>query len=233
MNIVIYGREENEFELIEEVADYCKVPQKNCSFFDEYHRISNYIDCFSNEQNIYFLSVEMTEYSGFDVAKKIRCKDRSALIIFIADTMRYVGKVFEFVTFDYLVRPLNKESMKRLFLRMNEYIISRKQYFTFFSERIHHSVHLSEIIYFEKSGRSAYIHTEKESYRFNKTMHEILRQLSKEFVHIHCSYIVNLSYVKEIKQNEVIVKSKSTGDKSIEQKLPIGRSFKSNIKKFA
>ena len=142
-----------------------------------------------------------------------------------------MAKVFEVVTFDYVVRPMTEKSLERLFSRIQKYTGNHHQYFTFFSERLRHSVLLSEIVYFEKCGRAAYLYTEKEVYKFNQSMCEIFQQLSEGFVQVHCSYIVNLAYVMRIRQDAIILKFKDGNDYWEEELIPVGRSFKSNVKR--
>lgn len=105
-----------------------------------------------------------------------------------------------------------------------------KKYFTFFSARIRHALDLSEIVYFEKDGRSAYVHTLTEVYRCNKSNQEIIEQLSDEFIQIHCSFIVNLQYLVTVKQNIVLLKYRNQKNETIKKIIPVGGRFKNNIK---
>lgn len=228
INIVMYTDNEKEIELVKKVINKLKLKNLTLKFFFDSPYIENYIDCFSDEQNIYILSIEMVSGSGLDIASKIRKQDKSALIIFMANDERFMSTVFKFVTFDYLIKPLDKSSVKQLFLRIGDYL-ERLEYFSFFYKRIKHAVKLSEIIYFEKYGRTAYIYTINEIYRCNKSMQEITRQLSGSFVQVHCSYTVNLQYVSKFKKDELLLCYKNGKEKIIEKCIPVGRSFRKEL----
>jgi DNA-binding LytR/AlgR family response regulator len=80
MNIVFYGKEKNEFRTIKEIIERNKLKPTTYNFFSGFSFMQNYIDFFSDEQNIYFLTIEMKQKSGLEVAKQIRIRDKHALI---------------------------------------------------------------------------------------------------------------------------------------------------------
>ena len=79
------------------------------------------------------------------------------------------------------------------------------------------------IVYFEKKGRQAVIHTISENFKANMTTEEIWKQLDdKVFAHIHVSYIINLGHIRAIEGDEVVMDN--------EERLLIARSHKQNLK---
>ena len=80
-----------------------------------------------------------------------------------------------------------------------------------------------DIVYFEKKGRQAVIHTISENFKANMTTEEIWKQLDdKVFAHIHVSYIINLGHIRAIDGDEVVMDN--------EERLLIARSHKQNLK---
>lgn len=228
-NVVVYNNDEEERELIEKII-VGKSKENICNNITGYTNFLNYIRYFSDEQNVYFLSIRNRESSGFELAEKIRKTDKEALIIFIDDDYSHVRKVFKYLTFEYLVRPLDMAKLKDLAVRITNHLSKQKSKFHFSSKRINHILPQMEIIYFEKDGRSAYIHTKKGIFCCNKTIREIFEQLSDNFIRVHSSYIVNQEYIFKIEKNKLGLLFPNEKNQLTEIAIPIGRSFKKNIR---
>lgn len=119
-NIIFYGKENDDFRIIRKVVNDILAKQFRCYLFSRHEGIMNHIKYFSDEQNVFFLKVEMDSISGIEVARKIRKYDKKSLIIFIAGNNYHMESAFQFNTFDYLLEPLNQDEMKNFFMRMME-----------------------------------------------------------------------------------------------------------------
>ena len=87
----------------------------------------------------------------------------------------------------------------------------------------HFRVNCTDILYFEKKGRQAVIHTVSDVYKTNMTIEELWKQLDKQmFSHIHVSYIINLSHIRSIEGDEVVL---DDGERFL-----IARSHKQSLK---
>ena len=158
--------------------------------------------------NLYILDIEMKDMDGLSLAKKIRENDAKALIIFLTSYSSYVYDVFEVVTFDFIIKPITFEKMKRALEKVANFLQLTKQNFNFSYRQNMYTISCDEIIYIEKKGRQAFIYTETQSYKSNMTIAEIWMQLDETvFTHIHNSIIVNLEFIKEINKDEIILKN--------------------------
>lgn len=121
---------------------------------------------------------------------------------------KYVFEVFEVVTFDFLIKPIEYDKFKNIIEKIKQYLHMTKAMFAFSYRKNSFSIPCAEIMYIEKSGRKAYLYTKDEEYPFNMTLEEIWKQLDINlFAAIHTSCIVNLSYVREVVRNELILKN--------------------------
>ena len=105
---------------------------------------------------------------------------------------QYVMDVFEVITFDYISKPITVEKLESVLLKAMQYLHMIKRDFVFQFRKNQFRISCDDIVYFEKKGRQAVIHTISENFKANMTTEEIWKQLDdKVFAHIHVSYIIN------------------------------------------
>lgn len=174
--------------------------------------------------DVYLLDIEMKGMNGLELARCLREQDSNSLIVFLTSYSKYVFSVFEVITFDFLLKPIEYSKFVKLIQKIKRYLQITKRTFVFSYRKNSFSIPCEEIYYIEKSGRRAYLYTKNKEYIFNMTLDEIWKQLDPTvFVSIYPSCIVNLSYVREIVRNELILK---TGNK-----LYVSKKYCQEIKK--
>ena len=155
--------------------------------------------------DLYILDIEMPGMNGLKLAKSIREKDSRALFVFLTSYTRYMKDVFDAVTFDFIEKPISDEKLLQILERAATYLNITSQHFSFGYRASRYSLKYDRILYIEKKGRQALIHTFEDVYKTNMTLEEIWKQLNpKSFVHIHSSYIINL-YNLDRKDNEIAI----------------------------
>ncbi|MDT1958393.1 LytTR family DNA-binding domain-containing protein [Carnobacterium divergens] len=175
--------------------------------------------------DLYILDIEFPNISGIELAKIIRIIDPVVPIIFLTNFKEYMEDVFKIQTFDYLLKPINKEKLYPVLDRVLTYLDVDQKKFIFKFRKALFTIPFSEIIYFEKNRKQVKIFTCQQEYVAIMTTKEILLSLDDNFVQIHASYILNIRYIREIKNSSVVVKYNT---QSIE--LPTSRKFKNTIK---
>ena len=126
-------------------------------------------ECADAEQkpDMYILDIEMPGMDGLAVAKQIRETDSKALLVFLTSYTKYMPSVFEVVTFDFIPKPISEERLRVLFEKAGTYLNLTNQSFSFSYRRVRYSLKFDEILYLEKRGRQAIIHTKKMKYQSN------------------------------------------------------------------
>lgn len=174
--------------------------------------------------HIYILDIEMPVLNGIEVAHKIRKWDRNAIIIFLTDYKEYVYQVFEVLPFRFLQKPVDISSLEKTLNEAIRHIMQSQTLFFFQVSHEHLQRSLGEIVYFEGAGRKVVLHTVSERIEFYGKLNEIWERLDKElFTRPHASFLVNMEYIRSIRQNEVIM----TNDIVI----PISKRFRSQAKR--
>ena len=143
--------------------------------------------------------------------------------MFLTSYTQYVMDVFDVITFDYISKPITVKKLESVLLKAMRYLNLIKQDFVFQFRKNHFRVSCDDILYFEKNGRQAVIHTISDTYKTNMTTEELREQLDdKVFSHIHVSYIVNLGHIRAIDGDDVVLDNG--------EHLLIARSQKQSLK---
>ena len=172
--------------------------------------------------DMYILDIEMPGMDGLAVAKKIRTYDSKALIVFLTSYTKYMPDVFEVVTFDFIPKPITEERLRLLFVKAESYLNMTNQTFSFSYRKSRYSLKFDEILYLEKKGRQAIIHTKDNTYQTNMNLNEIWENLNeKSFAAVHGSFIVNLKHIKTFSGTQVILRDGT--------ELTVSRSYKKSL----
>lgn len=173
--------------------------------------------------DIYILDIEMQGMNGLELAKTIRTNEPNALIIFLTSYSEYVFDVFEVITFDFLLKPITFKRFQKVLQKASTYLNMNKKLFSFSYCKKNFSIPCSEIMYIDKSGRKAFLHTPKSTYTLNMTLSNILTHVDPNVVgKIRSSCIVNLEYVQEVVRDELLLKNGES--------LFVSRNYRHTIK---
>ena len=205
MRIAVCDDNPKELERIK--GCFCRIQGYDlvCSYFDSTSTVMEILKTENSPYDLYILDIEMPGMNGLKLAKSIREKDSRALFVFLTSYTRYMKDVFDVVTFDFIERPISDEKLLQILERAATYLNITSQHFSFGYRASRYSLKYDRILYIEKKGRQALIHTFEDVYKTNMTLEEIWKQLNpKSFVHIHSSYIINL-YNLDRKDNEIAI----------------------------
>lgn len=205
MRIAVCDDNPKELERIK--ACFCRIQGYDlvCSYFDSTSTVMEILKTENSPYDLYILDIEMPGMNGLKLAKSIREKDSRALFVFLTSYTRYMKDVFDVVTFDFIEKPISDEKLLQILERAATYLNITSQHFSFGYRASRYSLKYDRILYIEKKGRQALIHTFEDVYKTNMTLEEIWKQLNpKSFVHIHSSYIINL-YNLDRKDNEIAI----------------------------
>lgn len=205
MRIAVCDDNPKELERIK--GCFCRIQGYDlvCSYFDSTSTVMEILKTENSPYDLYILDIEMPGMNGLKLAKSIREKDSRALFVFLTSYTRYMKDVFDVVTFDFIEKPISDEKLLQILERAATYLNITSQHFSFGYRASRYSLKYDRILYIEKKGRQALIHTFEDVYKTNMTLEEIWKQLNpKSFMHIHSSYIINL-YNLDRKDNEIAI----------------------------
>lgn len=150
--------------------------------------------------DIIFLDIKMLELSGIDVSRHIRetMGNEATQIVYISGNTQYAIDVFEYDPFHFLPKPLNKEKIEKVFLKLIRKLNLKAEAFTYKIGHNTFKVPIKEILYFESHKREIIIYHGGKEDKFYCSLDNIYLQLSKyDFLLIHKSYLINPIHVRK------------------------------------
>ena len=164
------------------------------SYLEQYsrdNRVSFHVFRFTNgydlleakeSYDIVFLDIQMPGLNGLDLAKKLRQKNESFILIFITQLGNLAIKGYEVDALDFLIKPLNYFEFKVKFEKAIR-IYQRKQKETILLTDKEGNVHrmmYSEIRYIEVSGHNVIVHTDKGKIEVYGSLKKIMSELNSD-----------------------------------------------------
>ena len=105
---------------------------------------------------------------------------------------------------------------------IHQQIFSRFKTYHYKNKQMSFELRLTQIMYVESMNHKIIIHHDNGDFIERKNLSSFIKEInSNNFIQIHKSFVINISFIKEIKSKELILK-----DSTI---LPIGRNFKESI----
>ncbi|MCS6968202.1 MAG: LytTR family DNA-binding domain-containing protein [Cytophagales bacterium] len=168
--------------------------------------------------DVLYLDISMPDLSGIELIKAL---PKPPTTIFTTAYPDFALTAFELDAADYLVKPIDfarfTKSAVKIIRHRNQSDAAHCE--DFFIKVNHRMVRLaaSEIWFVEGLSDYVLIHTDQKQYVVNTTLKSIEEKLpSDRFVRVHRSYIVNISRIESISDNEIIIKGKE---------IPISRTY--------
>jgi DNA-binding LytR/AlgR family response regulator len=181
----------------------------------------------SSETDLIFLDIQMPLLTGMEFLRQER---PDAKVIITTAYPQFAVDAFELDVADYLVKPIRFDRFYKAVSRVaggrKEAVVSDADddYVFIRTERKYVRTRYTDIDYVEGLKDYVIIHcgTEKHAVASNlKTVHDLLP--SSLFLRINKSFVVNMSKVKAVENESVVIHSK---------RLPIGENFRKSVLDF-
>nr|WP_286172509.1 LytTR family DNA-binding domain-containing protein [Acetanaerobacterium sp. MSJ-12] len=179
--------------------------------------------------DLYLLDVLMPEVNGIRLGEEIRRTDWEAALVYLTSSRDFALEAYGVSAFQYLLKPVERQTLFALLdaLRTWRQTGSAPQ-FAFKSKAGLTVVYQSEILYVEYRNHILYFHLESgetlPSLHIRVPFEQAVAGLleNEDFLHPHKSYVVNMSWVRQLTSNAFVM-----GDGSL---IPIPRKNFSAVK---
>ncbi len=190
-----------EFDKGEDVIKYCKG---------------------GNTLDIIFLDIQMEGINGVEAANELKSMQEDIIVIFISGYTRFITDAFRLRAFQFLIKPVNTEDVKKEFERaVEQYYISHQKY-VFKWRYTTYSLEIKDIFYIESQNHNLIISTLKEKFmKIGSLKEEQLKLSIYNFIRCHNGFIVNMACIHKIDKDVIILTNYET--------VPISKRMKTNV----
>ena len=219
---------EDMLQLHQKIIEWYRENSKNQSVsiteYSDSVYLSSVIDA-GDSHDVFFLDVEMPKVDGFQLADKIRNKLPAAIIVFLTSHSELAPDGYKFRALRYVSKlVLSQKLPEALEVVQKEFSALESGYLVVPHYTDALRIPYNEILYVQHILRSSQIYTLRQGVikdnRGLKTIYSVIGD--KWFIYIDRSTFVNIDFIRELKGNEIILR---TGES-----LAISRPMLANVK---
>ena len=175
------------------------------SFTEEelFSRLQFWTECEEEIPDIIFLDIRMPQNDGIALGKMIKERLPHVFLVFVTAYAEYAVKGYEAKAFRYLLKPVTGETLKNLFVAIQEENIGTKK-LIIKEKKSSTSVFLRDILYISAEDKYAIVYTKNNHYISDVSLIQYEEQLREYgFFRIHRKYLLNVFHHKKINGNKI------------------------------
>ena len=170
------------------VSSFCNAG----AFMDEMNTSENH------KTDIVLMDIKLQDANGIEVIKQFQANSR-AKIIFITGYLDYAQDIFKVNPSYLLKKPLDENALYEAIDKVIGIIEEEnKECYTVFSQGCTIRVKMRDIFYFESEKRKVILHTKQGNIETYKKLNEVEKELDKQFVRCHQSFLVNMDEIENL-----------------------------------
>lgn len=161
--------------------------------------------------DIIFMDIGLPGLNGFEASKQLREFDNEVILIFVTSMARFAVSGYEVGAFDFIVKPVQYANIRLKLIRALNRLKTKKDYavIKIKTKGGVYSVNVNSIKYVEVMNRNLVYHTQEGDIETIGVLKNAEGELPCDmFARCNNCYLVNLKYVKSVKDFTVIVDDK-------------------------
>lgn len=162
--------------------------------------------------DILFLDIKMPGLDGMELARLLRHREETCLLIFVTAVSEYVFEAYDVEAFAYLVKPITEEQLQKVLARGIEKLrrIS-SEFLLVSSQHVVRKIPLHDIVYIEAMGRILKIRTLRDTIETYGQIGQMEKRLGdKNFFRCHKGYLIHLKYVDTFDKTQIHMETQDT-----------------------
>lgn len=163
-----------------------------------------------NSCDIFFLDVDFNgkQYTGIDIAKKIRCTQQDSIIIFLTNYIEYAPDGYEVQAFRYVLKSEVHRKLGQYLREAIDKVFTEQESIQFNISGEPVTLKLEDILFIESQAHVAVIYSQKvnspssqiKEYKIYSSLTSLEQQLSdRGFLRVQKSFLVNMRRIKQYK----------------------------------
>lgn len=160
--------------------------------------------------DVFFLDIDFNEkqYTGIDLAKRIRKLRPDAVIVFVTNYIEYAPEGYEVQAFRYLLKSNIHSKLEQCLLQTISRLQTERETMQINISGEILSIPIADILYIESQGHLALVHVLKKGnqalkvYRFYSSLANLEKQMAPQgFLRTQKSFLVNMRRIKKYQCN--------------------------------
>ena len=173
--------------------------------------------------DVIFLDIVLGDSNGIDIAKCILDLYKSVKFIILSSSKEFILDGYDISAVNYIIKPASTERIEKELLRAIDIQENNKRFYEVNKNGSTILLKLNNIYYFEVNYRKINVYEKENVIDYYERLDNVEKDLDdKGFKRCHRSYIINISKIKELRNNEVKLLNG--------QIVPVGRKYKENLK---
>ena len=158
---------------------------------------------------LFLLDMELPQYTGLQIAKKVRLLYPEPYIIYITNHVEYAPDAFEVNAFRYIPKRLAEEKLPQALDRLNSKdLYSFERAYVIQTNSNYESILYRNIYYLYKAGKYVVIVHSLGTSKVRKTLQEVHSELnSEEFIFIDKGYVANIIHIMKFKNRQITMRN--------------------------
>lgn len=165
-------------------------------------------DAKKDEIDVYFIDIEYGDLLGMDVARAIEKVNSNVGIVYMTNYEHYAVNAFVCRPLGFIRKEHLEGELLGVLFSVNDYLDKYNRKYEFKNGNSFMSISIASIIYIEMRDHYMIIHSKCGDVELRDKISRVEKDLtSAGYVKIHRSILVNLKYVLNIKNDEMLLAS--------------------------
>lgn len=222
LRIAIVEDDASQAKRLEELLRRYGAEHKQALNLQMYNDGSQIISPYTANHDIILMDIQMPETSGIEAAREIRKLDSEVVIIFITNVSHYAMEGYKVDALDYVLKPIDYfplvQRIDRAVSRMKRHTGG---YLTIKERSGVKKIPVENIVYVEVQDHYSIIHLADSEVRTKESLSSIEKRMDDpRFFRSHKWFVINLEYVDQVHNLDVVVGSRT---------LQVSRSRRKNL----
>lgn len=190
----------------------------------------SFLEKYPKNCQLVFMDIDLPGMNGMAAVKKLRKIDAQVCVIFVTNLAQYAVNGYEVNAFDFIVKPLSYYDFYMKFKRvMNSFALKNSRTLWVISRNGKRKIEADQLMYVEVMKHEITCNLANgEKIVFSGTLKKVHEELEGlPFVLCNRCYLVNLAYVKEVRDESVYI-----GDDVLQISLAKKKDFLKSLNKY-
>ena len=174
------------------------------TIFNSCNDLINAIEAEENVPDILIMDINLKDGNGIDTVERLQRKNPQIKVIYFTGLISYATAIFKTNPSYFLVKPLNENKLCEAIDKVFAEVTSDKDDSIIIKSNGSEIVLFhKDIIFLESQGRKVKFHLNNgEKKEVYTKIDDIQKELGKNFVRSHKSFLINMQYITERTNNE-------------------------------